>query len=242
MKHDLHICDDIEDLARRAAEAVAVTIGDAIRRNDRCSIALAGGNTPRPLYRRLASGFGDTIQWARVHVFWGDERFLPARDPRRNESMVRDALLDHVPCPSANVHPMPGHASSADEAAGEYEADLRLHFATEPQFDLVLLGLGTDGHTASLFPGSSALDERTRWVVAATVPADPPVRITLTLPVLNRAAATFFLVSGSSKAHVLHRVLNGGDAQLFPAARIRPAGSVAWWVDREAAHAIEQAR
>lgn len=243
MTHDLRICDDIGDLGRRAAEAAAAIVTEAVRDKGRCSIALAGGNTPRPMYRALADTFGERIQWTQVHVFWGDERFLPAGDERRNESIVREAILDRVSCPPANVHAVSGLAASADEAAGEYERVLRQHFPTEwPRFDLVLLGLGADGHTASLFPRSSALGERQRWALAATVPADPPLRITLTLPVFNRAAVTFFLVSGSAKAHALHQVLSGADPAIYPAAGIHPAGSVVWWVDRDLAQALAKAR
>ena len=142
MTHDLRVCDDVNDLSRRAAEAVAAAIEDAVSQRGRCSIALAGGNTPRPIYRLLASRFKDEISWTDVHVFWGDERFVPAGDPQRNETMVREALLDHVPCPPSNIHAVPA-ASTAGEAATRYEAVLRKHFANAwPRFDLVLLGLG----------------------------------------------------------------------------------------------------
>ena len=128
-----------------------------------------------------------------MHVFWGDERFVPSGDRRRNEAMAKETLLDHVPCPPANIHPISSDAASSAAAADKYEATLRRRFSSEwPQFDLVLLGLGADGHTASLFPGSSALDETTRWAVDATAPANPPSRVTLTLPVFNGAALTFF--------------------------------------------------
>jgi 6-phosphogluconolactonase len=241
-KHVIRVCEDVEDLGRRAAEAAAGIINSAIEQRGGCSIAFAGGNTPRPMYRELASRFRDRIQWTRVHAFWGDERFVPSGDPRRNETMVRSTLLDHVPCPPENVHPVPDRAASAEDAARQYEAVLRREFSKEwPRFDLVLLGLGADGHTASLFPGSPALGERTRWVAAAMAAVDPPARVTLTVPVLNHAAATFFLVDGSSKAHALRQVLNGGDTAIYPAAAVHPADGVVWWVDREAAGALENA-
>lgn len=243
MDYDLRICEDIDDLSRRAAEAVASAINDAIRTNGRCSIALAGGNTPRPTYELLASRFNERIPWTRVHVFWGDERFVPAGDPRRNDTMARKALLDRVPCPPPNIHGVPAEATTAVEAAAQYEAALRNHFSTEwPVFDLVILGLGEDGHTASLFPGSPAVEERTRWAVAVEVPADPPVRISLTLPVFNHASLTYFLVTGPNKAPALGLVLDRKNGERWPAARIHPSGRVVWWVDREAARALESAR
>lgn len=242
MAHDLRVCEDVGDLTRRAAEAIAQEIAGAVRGHGRCSIALAGGSTPRPIYRLLASRFKDQVPWKGVHIFWGDERFVPAGHPERNETMVREALLDHVPCPSSNIHAVPA-ASTPAEAAERYEAVLRTHFqAPWPRFDLVLLGLGADAHTASLFPGSPALREHTRWVVAAAVPADPPVRVTLTLPVFNHAALAYFVVAGSNKASALRSALDGTDPERFPAAGVRPDGPAVWWVDRDAAQAVESAR
>jgi 6-phosphogluconolactonase len=242
MTHDLRVCDDVNDLSRRAAEAVAAAIEDAVSQRGRCSIALAGGNTPRPIYRLLASRFKEQIPWTDVHVFWGDERFVPAGDPQRNETMVREALLDQVPCPPSNIHAVPA-ASTAGEAATQYEAVLRKHFASAwPRFDLVLLGLGEDAHTASLFPSSPALRENKRWVVEVTAPAEPSVRVTLTLPVFNHAALTYFLVTGSNKAPALRQALDGADPERYPAAGIRPAGGAIWWVDRDAAPALESTR
>ena len=241
MKPDLRVCVDLADLSRRAAEAAVSTINDAVRTAGTCSIVLSGGSTPRTLYRLLASEFRGEIPWANVQVFWGDERYVPSADPRSNYRMAKETLLDHVPCPPANIHPMPTHFPSADVAARDYERTLRSHFVKEwPDFDLVFLGIGDDGHTASLFPGSLALAEKTRWVVAARAPVEPQLRLTLTLPALARAAALFVLVAGATKAeplqHVLERV---GDWVKYPAAGIRlGTGSVIWWADREAAALI----
>jgi 6-phosphogluconolactonase len=234
---DVRVCEDADDLAQRAAGAVAAAITGAVQANGQCTVALAGGDTPRALYATLAARFNESLPWKHVHVFWGDERFVPSGDRRRNQAMARETLLDHVPCPPANIHPVSTDALSSDAAAAEYEATLRRWFSSEwPLFDLVLLGLGADGHTASLFPGSSALDETTRWAVAATAPADPPSRVTLTLPVFNNAALTLFLVAGAEKAPALRRVLAGADASILPAAGVRPSrGAVVWWVDRAAA-------
>lgn len=235
---DLRVCADLADLSRRAAEATVATTNDAVRTRGRCSIVLSGGSTPRTLYRLLASEFRARIPWPNVQVFWGDERYVSPDDSRSNYRMAKEALLDHVPCPPANIHPMPTHFPSADVAARDYERTLRNHFVGEwPHFDLVLLGIGDDGHTASLFPGSLALAERTRWVVAAQAPVDPQLRLTLTLPALTRAAAVYVLVTGASKAEALRHVLEGpGDRIKYPAAGVRlGADSVTWWADREAA-------
>jgi 6-phosphogluconolactonase len=238
VRPDLRVCADLADLSRRAAEAAVGTINDAVRTAGKCSIVLSGGSTPRTLYSLLASRFRAQIPWAHVHVFWGDERYVPPEDPRSNYRMAKETLLDHVPCPPANIHPMPTHFPAAEAAARDYERTLRNHFVEEwPDFDLVLLGLGDDGHTASLFPGSLALAERTRWVVAAQAPVEPQLRLTLTLPALTRAGAVHVLVGGATKGEALRHVLEGaGDWIKYPAAGVRlGTGSVIWWADREAA-------
>lgn len=238
VKPDLRVCADLADLSRRAAMAAVRTINDAIRTAGTCSIVLSGGATPRTLYHLLASEFRAEIPWANVQVFWGDERYVPPEDSRSNHRMAKEALLDHVPCPPVNIHRMPTHFPSAEAAARDYERTLRNHFVGEwPHFDLVLLGIGDDGHTASLFPGSLALAERTRWVVAAQAPVEPQSRLTLTLPVLSRAAAVHVLVAGASKREALRHVLEGaGDWIKYPAAGVRcGTGSVIWWADSDAA-------
>ena len=173
-----------------------------------------------------------------MYVFWGDERYVSPDDPDSNYRMARETLLDHVPCPAANVHPMPTHFPSPADAARDYERTLRNYFGNDSShFDLILLGLGEEGHTASLFPGSPALEEQTRWVVAVKAPAAPPLRLTLTLPALTRAANIYVLVTGSTKARALHDVLTGvPEPDTHPAAGVRfTEGRVIWWVDREAA-------
>jgi 6-phosphogluconolactonase len=237
MTQDVRVCADLAELSRRSAEAAVATIDAAIRTAGTCSIVLSGGRTPRALYRLLASEFRARIRWPKVQVFWGDERYVSPADSRSNYRMANETLLEHVPCPPENVHPMPTDCPSADLAARDYERTLRDHFAGEwPAFDLVLLGMGDDGHTASLFPGSLALAERTRWVVAARAPVEPHVRLTMTLPALSRAAAVQVLVSGAAKADALRHVLDGpGDWIKYPAAGIRlGAASVIWWADRDA--------
>ena len=229
---------DLDALSLGAAEAAVGIINDAVWRTGRCSLVLSGGSTPIALHRLLASTFHDRIPWAQVHVFWGDERYVPSDDPRSNYRMAKATLLDHVPCPPANIHPMPTHLGEPAVAAHAYEATLDHYWAgEEPRLDLVLLGMGRDGHTASLFPGSPALHEQQRWVVMTRAPAEPVLRLTLTLPALARSAHAHFLVAGADKADALKHVLSGtADPTLYPAAAVRPVnGEVIWWVDREAA-------
>jgi 6-phosphogluconolactonase len=236
---DVRVFRDVNEMSLRAAAAAVAILNDAVQTRGRCSIALSGGTTPRTLYRLLASQFRDQVPWEHVHVFWADERYVPAADPRSNYRMAKELLLDHVPCPAANIHPMPTGLPSAELAASDYEGTLRTHFRRTgwPAFDLVLLGLGDDGHTASLFPGSPALTENSRWVVAVEAPADPPSRLTLTLPVITQAAAVFFLVAGAAKARALHQVLEGvSEWTVYPAAGLlTERTNVTWWVDAEAA-------
>ncbi|HHS97595.1 MAG TPA: 6-phosphogluconolactonase [Chloroflexi bacterium] len=223
---------DRNALARAAAERFVAAADEAVRARGRFFVALAGGSTPRPAYRLLADpACASRVDWDRVHLFWGDERCVPPDHPESNYRMVREALLDRVPIPVENVHRIRGEWPP-EEAAAAYEAELRAIFGPDGRLDLVLLGLGADGHTASLFPGSAALDERERWVAA--VFADPvgTWRITLTPPALNGAREVLFLVVGKPKAEALARVLAGWD---LPAGRIRPrSGRLSWFVDRDA--------
>jgi 6-phosphogluconolactonase len=235
---DVRVCADVSDLASRVAEATAAIMTTRVRAVGRCSLALSGGTTPRSLYARWASVFADRIPWADVHVFWGDERFVPIEDRRSNYRTARETLLDLVPCPAANVHAMPTSLGTPEIAAAAYEATLRRYFNDDrPRFDLLLLGLGTDGHTASLFPRSPALDETARWVLPVTAPADPPSRLTLTLPVLNAASHVYVLAAGPDKAAAVARVLSGtADVHRCPAAGLLSHGEgLVWWLDREAA-------
>jgi len=222
-------------LSRQIADAMVAIVDDAVRRRGRCTVALSGGNTPRTLYGLLASEFSERIPWTHVQIFWGDERYVPADHADSNYRMARETLLDHVSCPASNIHAMPTHIAPPEAAAAAYEETLRAHFGdAPPRFDLVLLGLGADGHTASLFPKSDALEERTRWVVATMAPVEPAIRLTLTMPVLNQAASLFVLVAGSDKAEALRRVRSGtADPTIYPAAGLKPIdGRLMWWVAR----------
>jgi 6-phosphogluconolactonase len=234
---------DAEALAHAAAEAVVDAASRAVAARGRFTVALAGGSTPRRLYQLLAdpkAPFRGRVPWDRVHVFFGDERHVPPDHPDSNGRLAREALLDHVQV--ASVHRMRGEEPDAGAAAAAYETELARFFATPadgppPRLDLVLLGLGPDGHTASLFPGSAALHERRRWAVAPFVERLRAHRITLTLPVIDRAREVLFLVSGSDKAEALAQVLApSGGAEPPPAARVNPAaGPPRWIVDRAAA-------
>jgi 6-phosphogluconolactonase len=233
---------DAEAVARAAAEEVVEAGARAVAERGRFAVALSGGSTPRRLYRLLAdpaAPFRGRLRWDAVHVFFGDERHVPPDHADSNYRMAREALLDHVE--AASVHRIRGELPDAEAAAAAYEAELRAFFAlgagdAPPALDLVLLGLGADGHTASLFPGSPALEERRRWVAAPLVEAVRAHRITLTLPMLVRAREVVFLVAGAEKAAALARVLGPADARPLPAARVHPgAGALVWIVDRAAA-------
>lgn len=242
MQADLvDIAPDLETAAQRAARWIAGRISAA---EGPFRMALSGGNTPRPLYRALASEpcRGD-IPWARVELFWGDERFVPYTDERSNYRMARESLLAHAPVWIDHVHPMPT-TGEPEDAAQRYETLLKQIYgadsfeADRPLFDLILLGLGEDGHTASLFPGNPTLDEHARWVVSSSGPTEP--RLTLTYPAICSSAAVMFLVSGAGKAEMLARVM-GGDKSL-PAARVRSQGEVVWFLDEAAAAALPATR
>jgi len=203
------------------------------------SIVLSGGSTPQDLYRRLAGPpYRDAFPWSRAHFFWGDERFVPSTDSRSNYRMAWEALLAHVPVPADNIHRVPTEGIGVEAAAESYEHALKTFYGAErldparPLFDVMLLGLGEDGHTASLFPGDCALDERDRWVVVVTG-AKSESRITLTYPPLESCSHAAFLVEGEQKRAIFSRVQNGDRA--LPAARFRPRTAVNWFLDRAAA-------
>lgn len=240
VKPEIQVFVDRDALMRAAADEVATCADAAIRSRGRFLIALSGGSTPARLYALLATeSYAPRIDWARVHIWWGDERCVPPDDPASNYRMTRAALLDHVPIPAAHIHRMRGEDDPV-QAAAAYTAELR-GFCSErepvPRFDLVLLGLGADGHTASLFPGTAAVTEDQRWVVAHYVPVQSAWRITLTPIVINAAAEILFLVTGADKSGALHRVLDGpSQPALLPAQAIAPqAGRVRWFVDAAAA-------
>jgi 6-phosphogluconolactonase len=236
---EVRVFGDAAELARGAAEEIAFRIEETLCERDRFSWALSGGSTPRALYRLLASdSYRERLPWSGVHFFWGDERHVPPDHPESNFRMAREAMLDAVPVPAENVHRIAAEEPDAERAARLYEEELRSFFALSrgewPRFDLVLLGLGADGHTASLFPGSAALHERERLVVAPWVETQRAFRITLTPPVLSGARRALFLVSGAEKAAALRAVLAGDrEPDRYPAQAVE--GNRLWLVDRAAA-------
>ncbi|HZS97279.1 MAG TPA: 6-phosphogluconolactonase [Terriglobales bacterium] len=237
--HDIRIFDDPQRLFQGAAEEFASQATAAVRSRGRFTVALSGGSTPRSLYSLLAQN--RSLPWDKIYFFFGDERHVPPDSPESNYRMVRESLLSKVPSPAANVFRIPAENPEASEAAKAYEQTLRQFFnmpAKEfPRFDLVLLGMGPDGHTASLFPGTSALQEGSRWVVSNWVDKFKTDRITLTLPVLNNAAVVMFLVSGQDKASPLKHVIEGKESgELYPSKLIQLVdGELIWMVDRAAA-------
>ena len=239
MRADLAVLRSAAALADAAAGRFVAAAGDAIASRGQFIVALSGGSTPRDTYLRLGTGaLASKVMWSRVQVLWGDERCVPPDDLESNYRMARETLLDRVPVPAANVHRIHGEDDPAT-AAGVYETTLRALLRTPAgaRIDLVLLGLGEDGHTASLFPGSAAVHEQTRWVMAARAAAASMWRITLTPAVINAAAEVLFLVSGSAKAGTLSRVLEGPRRpEELPAQAIAPSnGRVRWCVDAAAA-------
>jgi len=218
----------LEEASSRAAGLTASAARSAVAERGRFSLALSGGATPGRYFELLAQ---EELPWDQVHVFWADERLVSPDSPDSNFRLAQERLLARAPIPEGNVHPMAGGDFPPLEAAAAYEAELRAFFGHEafPAFDVIHLGLGGDGHTASLFPGQPALSERQRWVVPVNYAgASPPVtRLTLTLPVLNAARLAFFLVSGPDKARLAREILTGGD-EGRPAGLVRPAGKLFW--------------
>jgi len=232
------VVPDPEALAREAARRFTRLAKEAVENRGRFSAALSGGSTPGRLYRRLVEDpHREEMPWRYVHLFWGDERCVPPDHPGSNFRLANEALISHVPIPPGNVHRVRGELEP-EAAAQTYAAELHAFFgAPWPHFDLVLLGLGQDGHTASLFPGSDVLDEKARSVVAVTAQYEdrPAQRVTLTPPAINAARHILFLVSGSGKAEVVQAVLEG-PAERFPAQQIRPTtGQLGWLMDAAAA-------
>jgi len=228
-----------EAVTAATADAIVAAAAEAIAARGRFLLVLSGGSTPRALYELLATpAYAGRVDWHRTHVFWGDERCVPPDDRSSNYRMAREALLDRVPISPETIHRMRGE-DPPQAAAAAYEADLRKIFgAPVPRFDVVLLGMGDNGHTASLFPHLTAVRETSRWVVAEYVGEVSMWRLTLTPPALNAAARVLFVVVGGDKAPMLSRVLEGPrDIDLLPAQVIAPADGVLTWVVDTAAAA-----
>jgi 6-phosphogluconolactonase len=233
MNPSIEILPSLSDLIDRAYAKTIEGIGAALADRPICTLVLSGGNTPKPLYERLAAA---DLPWDRIHLFWGDERYVPATDPDSNYGMTRSVWIDRCAIPAANVHPMT-MAESPIAAAAAYEAHLAEFFGIDapgdgPEFDVMLLGMGDDGHTASLFPHTAALGVTDRWVTVGEKSGQP--RLTLTVPVINRSRQVLFLVAGASKRPALAQVwADQGDAQTYPSRLIR-AENLTWLLDAAA--------
>ena len=242
---DIHVYPSTQALLESAARHVLDHAQQAIAARDSFAIALAGGSTPKGLYAMLASPpFRNQLDWTRIRFFWGDERHVPPDHADSNYRMAHEALLRHLPISAAQVHRVPGELPDAQAAADQYEAALREQFEVSepdvPRFDLILLGMGPDGHTASLFPGTQAVHETNRLVAAPWVETLQAFRITFTPVLLNHARQVTFLICGRAKAETLHAVLEGPfQPDALPVQVIRPrAGTLTWFVDQEAGGAL----
>ena len=238
MKPNIEILPDSFLLANRAAQLICA---QAISEKNLFTLALSGGSTPKHLYELLADPNGsyrEKLPWDRMHFFWSDERPVGPDHPDSNYRMANEAMLSRVAIPPGNIHRIPGEKPSTEEAADVYQTELRSFFGLvndqPPRLDLVLLGMGADGHTASIFPGSEVLQEKRKLVAAPWVEKLHTHRITMTLPVLNSAAAVLFLVSGEDKAAMVNEVINGESVR-FPAQWVYPSnGSLTWLLDEAA--------
>ncbi len=234
MNRDVRKFLDLALLSQAVAKNVCDLTKEIVGTKGIFKFALSGGNTPRTLYRILATSYREAIPWEQIQIFFADERYVPHDDKQSNFRMAKEILFDPVSIPAANIHPIPTSLQYPDEAARAYEKELRRYFPDGGNaFDLVLLGMGKEGHTASLFPNSPALDDKNRWTAAVDVPAIPANRITLTYPILNRSSLVYFLVSGTEKREAFKKV-TGGTCEFHdcPAAGVSPVnGKVTWWMD-----------
>jgi len=241
MAPELNIAADLPALYRAGADEFTRCAGEAITARGRFTVALSGGSTPRGVYSLLAQA--NDLAWDKIHLFFGDERHVPPNHPYSNYRMVNESLLLKLLIPPENVHRMAAELD-AGQAAAKYEAELHDFFQPQPgewpRFDLIMLGMGPDGHTASLFPGSAGLNENSRWVVANWVDKFQTHRLTFTFPVINHAAEVIFLVAGEDKSQVLKEVLQG-TTESYPCQRVKPLnGRLLWIVDNAAAKLLQK--
>jgi 6-phosphogluconolactonase len=241
----MHIFSKAEEINESLAQFIVATAKESVATNGRFTIALTGGSSPKKMYQLLTqSPYKDELFWKDTYVFWGDERFVPEDDDQSNAKMGYQTLLNHVPVPRDQIHPMPYSAIIPPrEIARQYENLLRNHFNTDaPQFDLILLGMGDDGHTASLFPHTPVLEEKEQWVSEVYHTGQQMYRITLTAALINQAKKIAFLLFGENKAQVLQQVLEGDyQPEHLPTQLIKPvSGEVYWFLDESAASKLTQ--
>ena len=243
---EIHVLPDVPALFRAAADRFVEQAQSAVAARGRFTVALSGGSTPRGLFQDLAATKRDALPWDKMYFFWGDERHVPPDHPESNYGMAQESLLSKVPVPAANIFRIPAEDPDASRAAASYEATLRSFFQLAagqlPRFDLILLGMGPDGHTASLFPQTKALAEQSHLVVANWVEKFHTDRITLTAPVLNAAREVEFLVAGHDKVEALREVLEGSAApEIYPSKLVKPTdGKLVWMIDQAAAAGLKR--
>lgn len=241
---EIRVLTTPQELFAAAAEEVIRAANDAVNARGKFTLALSGGSTPKALYNLLATNARTALPWEHMYFFWGDERHVPPTDPDSNYRMVNEAMLSKVPVPPANVFRVEAENPDAAATAAAYEQTLRKFFQLDangvPRFDLILLGMGPDGHTASLFPGTEGLKEKSRLVIANWVEKLKTHRLSFTLPVLNAAHTVAFLVSGTDKAPALKAVLEGNESgEQYPAKLVQPKdGKLIWFLDRAAASGL----
>ncbi len=244
---NIRVLEDLQAIARAAADEFVELRQEAIKAHGRFTVALSGGSTPKALHAVLAERSTENprlIDWSRVQVFFGDERHVPPDHPDSNFRMANETLLSKVPIPKENIHRIHCENPDAAEAAAEYDAELARAFQLKqgefPRFDLVLLGMGPDGHTASLFPNTEALKETTKRVVANWIEKFNTWRVTFTRPTINNAAAVMLMVAGEDKADALAEVMDGGSPETYPVKYVKPvSGKLIWIVDRAAAKLLK---
>ncbi len=238
MTRTVEVLSDLSALIGRSLEVTLAEIEQAIAARGRCTLALAGGGTPKPLYEAIAT---QTLPWEKIHVFWGDERYVPADHPDSNQKMAHQAWLDRVAIPAANLHPIPTDETNPLDAAHKYEQHLQAFFGVTGEFpalDLIFLGIGNDGHTASLFPHTEALHVRDRLITVGDKDGQP--RITFTVPLINQAHCVAFLVAGESKRPALTQIFAPqAEATDYPARLIQPSGKLLWLLDQSAGAGLE---
>ena len=244
MKREVRVYNDYESMSEAAAQGFSHLTTASVRDRGRCIVALSGGRTPRRFYRLLSDEYSDAVPWRDMYILLTDERYVPFDHPASNFGMISELLFSRIDISPERIHRIPVDTASTEEAAAAYENTLQSIIAeggdsSEPLLDLAVLGCGIDGHTASLFPGSPAIGECERFVTRVEAPdaVDPKSRVTVTLPLLNRSGALFFLVSGEEKRRVVGEILDGSEEEHreYPAAMVRPIGLVRWYIDRDAA-------